>query len=475
MGVALIATPFTIRLLGSEGYGVLILIGLIPTYFAFADFGMSIASTKFASEAYGEGDLVKEGEIVRTAALIALITSVICAGPIFLLSSWIVNQFNVPEAYRSSASIGLKITSFSFVLGILSSVVNTPMLTRLRMDLNTSTVAGPKILLAVATPAILYFGGGIIGAISWVLVIAVVTNAVVIFFSGRLLPQLFETQINRTYIGPLLKFGGAWFVAIVAGILIGNLEKFILTSLVSVRALAYYSIAFTFANIATLFSQAMLQSMLPAFSQMMSIDRRQELNSLFSRGIRLAAVGLLPFVVFLFVIGRPFLTIWAGEEFGNAGTLPFYILLCGFSLSIFSVLPYSVLLAAGRTDYFAKMYWIELPFYAVAAWFLVGRFEIVGAAMAYALRTIFDGIWAIVLCNHTIGLRYGVREYAVPFLCGMLIFTPLMIYALLDNLSPMLLILALASYGLYSLLAWSKLLDINERRWILSRLGRAAC
>lgn len=56
LAVSLVATPFVIRLLGAESYGVLILIGLIPTYLGFAAFGMSMASTKFGSEAYAEGD-----------------------------------------------------------------------------------------------------------------------------------------------------------------------------------------------------------------------------------------------------------------------------------------------------------------------------------------------------------------------------------------------------------------------------------
>lgn len=70
LGVSLVATPFTIRLLGAEGYGVLILVGLIPTYLGFADLGMGFASTKFGSEAYAAGDTVKEARTVRTAAVL---------------------------------------------------------------------------------------------------------------------------------------------------------------------------------------------------------------------------------------------------------------------------------------------------------------------------------------------------------------------------------------------------------------------
>src|SRR5687768_3804067 len=105
LAVSFVSTPFVIRFLGAEGYGVLVLVGLIPTYFAFADFGMGIASTKFASEAYAEGDQVKEGEVVRTAALIALCFSLIFAIPIFIFSHWIVTLFNVPEHYWDTGSI----------------------------------------------------------------------------------------------------------------------------------------------------------------------------------------------------------------------------------------------------------------------------------------------------------------------------------------------------------------------------------
>ena len=54
--LSLVSTPIVTRLLGAEGYGLLVLILLIPNYLNFADFGMNIASTKFGSAAYAEGD-----------------------------------------------------------------------------------------------------------------------------------------------------------------------------------------------------------------------------------------------------------------------------------------------------------------------------------------------------------------------------------------------------------------------------------
>src|SRR4051794_17937617 len=86
LAVSFITTPFVIRLLGTEGYGVWVLVGLMPAYLAFADFGMSIASTRFAAEAYGAGDHHREARIVRTAAVVALCSSVPFAAVLFFFS-----------------------------------------------------------------------------------------------------------------------------------------------------------------------------------------------------------------------------------------------------------------------------------------------------------------------------------------------------------------------------------------------------
>ncbi|MBK7708117.1 MAG: oligosaccharide flippase family protein [Acidobacteria bacterium] len=388
MMVALIATPFTIRFLGSEGYGVLILVGLIPTYFSFADFGMGIASTKFGSEAYGEQNPEKKARSFapRPSSPFA---SLLFAVPIFLFSWPIVTAFNVPEHFQTAASIGPKDYISVIRAWRRGSVVNTPMLARLRMDLNTATNAVPKILMAVITPFVLYFGAGVLGAVYVSLVTTLLGISGILFFSARLLPALLGFSINRNYVGRLTKYGGVWLIAMIATALLSNLEKLTLSHLVSVTALAHYSVAFTFANVATLFSQAMILSLIPAFSQLTAANKREAFDNLFARGIRIAMILLLPTIMLLFVLGRPFLTLWAGEEFGRESTYPFYILLLGLLFSIISFIPYSALLAVGRTDVFAKIYWVELFLYAILAVVLIGRFQAIGPAAAYSLRIIF--------------------------------------------------------------------------------------
>jgi O-antigen/teichoic acid export membrane protein len=472
MFVSLFSTHFVIKFLGPEGYGIIILVGLIPNYFAFADFGMGIASTKFGSEAYGEGNRKKEGEVVRSAALIALLTTLAVAVPLFLFSDWIIGEwFKVSDTYRRSASIALKITSVSFVLGLLSSVLNTPLLARLRMDLNTLVNAVPKILLGIATPLVLYLGGWVVEAVWVAFGAAVLIFAGTVFSAGRLLPELYRPTVNRTYFRPLLKFGSGWLIGMVAAILLSNVEKYLLARYVSVDSLAFYSIAYTFASMATLFSNAMTQSLVPAFSQLLAPAKRAEFDALFSRSIRLNLIWVLPAIMVMFVVARPFFTIWAGPEFGVRSAPPFYILLFGLMFNILAYIPHSTITASGRTDVLAKLYWIELVLYFLAAFWLVNSYQIMGAAAAWSLRVIVDAFVVIWLAKNIGGVSFKFFNHFAGLAVGVILLLPPVIFAsVFDNFSPWLIPLVAISMAAYTLLVWKTLIDGDEKKWIVAKL-----
>src|SRR3954469_12628790 len=73
-----VATPFTVKLLGTERYGALALLNLIVGYFAFADLGMGTASTRFGAAAFARHNETEEAEVVWTSLAVA-------SGPLLLI------------------------------------------------------------------------------------------------------------------------------------------------------------------------------------------------------------------------------------------------------------------------------------------------------------------------------------------------------------------------------------------------------
>lgn len=471
LAVSLFATPFIIRMLGAEGYGVLILVALIPTYLGFVDFGMAMASTKFGSQVYGQGLREKEGAVVRTAALIAFLTSLPFGFAIFIFSDWIVGIFNVPNHLHAEAGLALKLAAVTFIVNFLNNIFNTPQLARLRMDLNTLVTSGFRILGIIATPIVLYLGGGISGAVLVLMIASLSTLAGHIFISGKLLPSLFGTTIDRQSIRPMLKFGGAFAMSGIAAVLLVNAEKLILTRVTSVETLAFYSVAFMFANMATMFSLAMGQSLLPAFSQLLSPEKKEHMNNLFSRAMRINIFGLLPILAVLCVVARPFFTIWAGEDFGRESTWPFYVLLIGLFFNLNAYIPAGLLFAAGRTDIVAKMYWIELLPYLALTTLLTIRFGAIGAAIAWSLRVIIEVFVYIGLAKSVGGIRFSLKKQLSGLLIGLLILSPAIILAVFYSEFAIWLAVALAvCLALYALMLWKTLIDAEEKVWINNKV-----
>jgi O-antigen/teichoic acid export membrane protein len=467
LAVSFISTPFIIRFLGSEAYGVLILVGLIPAYFSFADFGMSVASTKFAAEAYGEGDEKKEAEFVWAATAIAALSALVIAVPLFILSYPIVQILNVPEDLLAQASIGLKITSGGFFVGILASVLNSPMLARLRMDMNMLTSAVPKILLAAVTPVILYFGGHIIGAVSWAFAVSLGTFALVVYFSARLLPRLLVPALNRDLIRPLVKFGGATFIAVVAMMFLGNVEKFFLTKMVSVQALAYYSIAFTFANMATFFSQAMLQSLIPAFSQMNSVEKRPVFDDLFNRAMRLTLAWAIPVTAFLVIVAKPFFSLWINEEFGRESSGPLYLLCIGFLFGLLSFVPMASMTAFGRQDVFVKLYWIELPLFALLVAPLVYYYGAIGAALAWSIRIAVDSVLLRKLSKSITHHSFRLADHIPFMILSAAVLGPAILFSIFGELHFLWIsLIGSISFMVYAAVTWRFFLRDEEKAWL---------
>lgn len=470
--VSFFTTPFVIRLLGEESYGVYILVGLIPSYFSFADFGMSLASTKFGAEAYSRGAAEEEGKIVRTSALIALFLSLPISIGIFLFSYYIVEWFNIPEALHHQASVALKMASVTFLSNFLCNIFNTPQLSRLRMDLNTFANTAFKLIGTISVPIIIFMGGGIVGAIFALMIASLLTLAVHLFFSGRLLNELFRFSIDRKLISPLMKFGGALTLAGIAVILLTNTEKIILTRVASVEALAYYSVAYTLANMATLFSTAMIQSLLPAFSQLLAPEKKVELNLLFSRSLRINTIGLLPMLVLLAIAAQPFFTIWAGENFGRESTVPFYILLIGLFFNMIAYVPYGVLITSSKSSILAKLFWLELIPYSLVVAFLTYTYGAKGAAAAWSIHVVFDAAAITWFARKYVGVSLNVwgKKLYLFLLAIAILLAPVIFTITSESSSIWLYGLICLSLIFYLFIVWKNFILMEEKNWLTGKI-----
>jgi len=406
-----LTTPFVIRLLGPGYYGTLTLINLLVAYLAFADLGMGIASTRFGAEAFARNDTSGESKVVWTSLIVAIlplivvsVTLVFAAGP--LLRS----VFKLDAAYQKNSTLALQLASLAIIATGASSVLNTPQLVRVRNDLNSIITAGSSVGQACLVLIVLFAGGNIVVVSLMMAVVSLATTSFHLFVSARLAPGLLRPLIDRRLIRPLVRFGFSVVFSALLGTIIIHGEKLFLARLHSVTQLAYYNVAFALAGLLGMMPSAMAQPMMPSFVHFRVVESRESLANLFNGVLHILFLWALPATLTLCVFAKPFITVWAGPDFGRESVWPLYVLLLGGFFNAISTVPRSLLIAWDRVGVIARYQTWELLPYFILIFLLVRSFGIVGAAAAWSLRVVVETF----LLFHAIKPAAGIDPSPLP-------------------------------------------------------------
>lgn len=470
---SLLATPFTIRLLGPEQYGVLALINLLIGYLAVNDWGMGIGSTRFGAEAYARADEKGETAVIWTALLISAVPTLLAATALFAAAPLLLERYlNVPPSLQTVAAVALRLTVVGFLARVAANVLNTPQLVRLKMGLNAAITTIGGVLQICLTPLVILWGGGLVGAAAVISGVGVATALCHAFFSRRLLPGMFHPRLEPELLKPMVKFGSALVFTNFIGIILMNAEKLLLTHFNSVTDLAHYTVAFSLGNMLVLPASALVQSLLPTFANLQAGGQRTALQQLYRNMLRGIYI-LLPLVSFVICLGaKPFFIFWAGQEYGRASTPPFFILLVGLLANVATYVPYCLFTAFSRADFHARYHTLELLPYLVLATLLTARWGTLGAALAWSLRMVIGlpiYLWGV---RRNFGLSSNCFEQRhLRFLGAVLILLLCLSLGLLLN-PPW---WGLALWGglagvAYLWVVYRGILETHERRYLLRGL-----
>jgi O-antigen/teichoic acid export membrane protein len=463
-----IATPFIIRLAGSEVYGVLALLNVFVGYLTFADMGMGIASTRFAADSHARSDGA-ESAVIWTSLAVTVVPTFMVAAALSIGAGPIVRQaLQLPANLQADAITAIRLASVIFAARAITGVLNTPQLVRLRLDLHTFITTGTSVAQTCLVPVALAFGGKLVAAATVMAAVAIVSMLIQAAVSLRLLPQLKRPQIDRARVGPLVRFGGAVVVTSLVGVLLLNAEKLLLARFASVTALAHYTVAYSLAALLTIAPFAMNQSLFPAFSRLQGPGDREPLERLYTRALRGNLLWLAPTAVLLCVAAKPFFTLWAGAEYGRESVRPFYILMIGLTFSVLAHVPYCLIMAKGRANLIARYNTIELLPYILTAAMLASGYGATGAAIAWSLLATLNTILLFVFARRIAGVRFSpLPANWKPY--GLAIAILLLPLISIENGYDSLMlraILTFISMTAYAVVTWGWALSGEERAWL---------
>ncbi|MBA4156800.1 MAG: oligosaccharide flippase family protein [Gemmatimonadetes bacterium] len=468
--VALVALPILIKGLGTERFGVLTLAWIAIGYFSLFDLGLGRALTQLVSEKLAAGEEDRIPSLVRATLLLMLLLGLSGALLLLVLAPWMVRSaLAIPTALQGETLSALYLLALSlpFVIGttglrgILEAQQRFGLVNAVRVPMGAFTFIGPVLVLpfssSLTVVVAVLVGGRVVAWLAYLLLCV------------RSLPGMLRGRVgfDRMTVRRLLGFGGWMTVSNLVSPLMTYLDRFLIAAALSMAAVAYYVTPYEVVTKLWLVPGAVLGVLFPAFAASFTQNRARTLL-LFERSFKTIFLALFPVILILVTLAPEGLDLWLGAEFAQNSTRVLQWLAVGVLINSIAQIPFTTVQGIGRPDVTAKLHLIELPLYLLALWWLIERWGIEGAAIAWVARVSLD---LLVLL--------GVVERILPESTHVLRRCALALGAAVLTLGLAVLPVGLAAKGAFLMLvlvtfvpvAWFLVLSTEERALVLQRVA----
>lgn len=397
LAVAAVAIPALIRGLGVERFGLLTLAWTLIGYLSLFDFGLGRALTKLVAEKLGSGEEDEIPSCFWDSLALLLFVGILGSAFIFVISRmgaerWLhVSAALRPEVVRTALYIALAIplvTLCAGLRGFLEAHQEFRSVNIVRMSIGIFGFLGPM--------AAIPFTHRLDILVAILLLARLLMCAAYFWQCLSIAPGISHFSLGNTPLRPLLHFGGWMTVSNLLTPMMVSMDRFMIGGLISAAAVAYYVTPSEMMLRVLVLPTALQNTLFPMFSS--SLQREPAYAAqLYRRGNEAVYATIFPIAAFAIAFAPELLRLWLGQEFSRHSAFVLQVLAFGVLINAVAHVPSIVLQAAGRPDLNAKLQMLEAPLYLPFSWFLIARFGIRGAAIAWTARVFVDTLLLLVI------------------------------------------------------------------------------
>lgn len=408
IAVSLITVPIYLKLIGEARYGVLAIAWLLLGYFGLFDLGLGRATAQRMAT-LRQGSPTERASLFWTALILNVGLGAVGGLLIWPIASYFFGHvFKVEDILRPEVQAAVPWLMLAVPMATLSGVLSGSLQGREKFfELNLISVFGTILFQLLPLIVAKVLGAGLEVILPAALCARLVT-----------LTLLFERCRRHIFLGhavsfsggeasQLLRFGGWVTVTSFVGPMMVILDRFIIGAIAGAKAVSYYTVPFQLSERSTIISNALTSALFPRFT---SSTRTEELRLAYE-GMRVLLAIMTPLVIAGILFMEPFLAWWISPAFSHKSASVGQVLLLGFWVNSFAIIPYAQLQARGRPDLVAKCHLIEAVPYFGLLYLGLSSFGLIGAAMAFSLRVLAD---FLLLSGLSGILRMSLRLMVAP-------------------------------------------------------------
>lgn len=319
--VTLITTPYVIRTLGYNSYGVLTLITAIIGYFAIIDINVTAGSVKYVAEHHATGNIRLRNQTLTSGFFMYLLIGLAGCVLILLFADTLVHRvFAVPEDLRPGAHATLQLAAFGFVFGQMQIYLNSVPQAIRRFDQTALVESLFGVLTPFATVLVLWLGYGLFEVVALRIAASVLNLLVLGGIIRRLMPDFaFELPTRHTVMA-LGRFSGFAYLNRLAIIASAQGDKLILGLFTTMNALTYYAVPFMLVQRVFSLSYRLGSAMFPVASALAANKEMDRLRELYLYAARYIFFINCALALLLTSLAHEILLYWVGPSLAASGT-----------------------------------------------------------------------------------------------------------------------------------------------------------
>lgn len=317
--IVLLLTPYIIKHLGKQEFGIWALVGVISSYAQLSDFGITESLVKFMAEYQARNDAERINKLINTAFTVYLLLSVTCCFLFLLVLPYVVEKvMNIPQPLQSKAlhvfTIAIVLFSINMIMGVFGSLI----IGFQRMGYSNLISLCSTVLTAVGTVFFLYNGYGLAGLIYNNFIVTMFVVLANVLAARHLFPQM---RINpfawfsKEILAKIFDFSWKVQITNITQLMIFQIDRVLLSHYLGLESVSYYEVANRIATQARSFVASIFSPMIPAASALHATEENDKVAGLYRRSFKYMTIAAVPFSILVIVLAHPFIRVWMGPHF----------------------------------------------------------------------------------------------------------------------------------------------------------------
>lgn len=391
--ISLLVVPLYINLMGIEAYGLMGFFFALQATVQILDLGLApTLMREIARRRAMDSGLADARSLVKTVSLAYFVLSgLICLAVLVAAPALATHVIHAEKLDRHIVETAVMLMGLLIPVMWGSNLFNATLMGMERQVLaNALRIVTVTVNSLGAVLVLWLFSTDIRVFFLWHLCAGLVGWVVAGWIALRTLPSG-ASRFRASLLKDLWKFAAGMSAITIGGIVLMQLDKWLLINLLSLQSYGYYILALALANVLYFVITPLFSSIFPRMSLLHAQGDQDAQARLYHSSSQYIAALVFPLAVVISLFSEPILRLWIQNDEIAQGTAPIAsILVWGTAFNGLMNVPYALQLGEGRTSLALGLVIMKLILFVPVIVILTLQYGATGAAMAWlALNAIY--------------------------------------------------------------------------------------